>query len=106
MIKTMFEFLKKNISKDRFPWISILIVLMCFVVLLFFQNKSYKNNLIYAQQREIKLNAEIDELKNLLNQKESQLQLRSGIHSKEIEKLKKKCLNYPINKIINPYETL
>ena len=97
----MIKFTSHSFSRERFYWISLIIIFMILVFIVLLSNVHNKNKLVDIQHWEKELIAEIEYLKKMLMQKEQLLQCQPKLYNWEIEQLKKKGLKEPVKNIID-----
>ena len=97
----MIKFTSHSFSRERFYWISLIIIFMILVFIVLLSNVHNKNKLVYIQHWEKELIAEIEYLKKMLMQKEQLLQCQPKLYNWEIKQLKKKGLKDPVKNIID-----
>ena len=97
----MIKFTSHSFQRERFYWISLIIVFVILVSAVLFSNVHNKNKLVDIQYREKELIAEIEYFKKLLTEKEQLLQCQPKLYNWEIEQLKKKGLKEPVKNIID-----
>ncbi len=97
----MIKFTSHSFNKERFYWISLIILFMILVSIVLINNVHNKNKLVDIQQREEELIAEIEYFKKSLMKKEQLLQSQPKLYNWEIEQLKKRGLKEPVKNIID-----
>lgn len=84
----------------RFFWIGAIFIFLALSIFLVGKNFIYRRKLLTCQKSEMVLTKKMEELRELLKEKEVLLASRPRLDSWEIEKLKKKGLRDPASEII------
>ncbi|MCK5534300.1 hypothetical protein KAI68_04220 [bacterium] len=96
----MITFTSSRFYKERFYWISLVIVFMFLLFFVLLNNAGNKNKVIEIKHREKELVEEIEDMGDLLIQKEKLLNCQPQLCKWETERLKKKGLKDPHKDII------